>query len=227
MRIFCDFDGTISVKDTTDALLDQFALPEWEAIEAQWQRGEIGSAECMRSQVALLRVNKEDLDAAIDALDIDTSFLTFVNFCTARRIPLTVISDGIDYVITRILSRYHLGYLPVIANHLVMKSDGRYTLTTPHMNPACTLASGVCKCAKLSAQSAQHSIVFVGDGPSDFCAAGAADWVFAKARLATYCNEHSIAFTPYQHFDDVTRAMQNALRITAKRTEINDHSHAA
>jgi hypothetical protein len=52
--ILCDFDGTISVEDITDALLVRFAKPGWEDIEQAWKRGEIGSRECMARQIALL-----------------------------------------------------------------------------------------------------------------------------------------------------------------------------
>ncbi|MEZ4537363.1 MAG: hypothetical protein R3D26_20540 [Cyanobacteriota/Melainabacteria group bacterium] len=45
LEIFCDFDGTITVGDTVDLLLEKLALPEWEALEL-WQKGEISSGEC-------------------------------------------------------------------------------------------------------------------------------------------------------------------------------------
>lgn len=42
-HILCDFDGTISLNDTTDHLLETFALDGWQAIEQQWEQGLIGS----------------------------------------------------------------------------------------------------------------------------------------------------------------------------------------
>ena len=43
-----DFDGTISVLDVTDSLLQRFGQPGWQELEDQWERGEIGSRECMK-----------------------------------------------------------------------------------------------------------------------------------------------------------------------------------
>ena len=62
MQVFCDFDGTISLSDTTDVILSRFARPEWELIEEEWKRGAIGSAECMAQQIALIEASPEALD---------------------------------------------------------------------------------------------------------------------------------------------------------------------
>ena len=40
--ILCDFDGTISVEDVIDALLDRFGRPGWEVLEQDWRAGRIG-----------------------------------------------------------------------------------------------------------------------------------------------------------------------------------------
>lgn len=205
MQIFCDFDGTISLKDTTDEILNKFALPEWEFLEASWKNGEIGSAECMRGQIALIRASKEDLDAELDSQPIDQSFVEFVRYFEASGTPITIISDGVDYFIKRILGRHGLAHLPVIANHLSINSGGTYSLSCPHSNPSCSNASGVCKCSKL----AQHNekIIFVGDGRSDFCATTEADILFAKHTLAIYCEQRDIDYILYQNFADVQAAL--------------------
>src|SRR5580765_7417688 len=52
--ILCDFDGTIALDDTTDTLLERFARPGWQVLEADWRQGRIGSHDCMAGQVALL-----------------------------------------------------------------------------------------------------------------------------------------------------------------------------
>ena len=43
LSISCDFDGTITRSDTVDAILEQFALPQWTDVEAEWAAGKIGS----------------------------------------------------------------------------------------------------------------------------------------------------------------------------------------
>ena len=40
MLFIIDFDGTVAPTDTVDALLEQFADPEWRNIEEQWVSGQ-------------------------------------------------------------------------------------------------------------------------------------------------------------------------------------------
>ena len=208
MQVFCDFDGTISVQDVTDFILTRFADPEWQEVEKLWSQGTIGSAECMQRQVAMIRANHRCLDVALDAVDIDPSFREFAEFCRSRHIKLTVVSDGVDYFIHRILARYRLSPLPIIANHLEISGDNgdtRYRLVLPFRRTSCESGAGVCKCRCVGAATGPR--VYVGDGRSDFCVANKPEVVFAKGNLAAFCKQKSFAFVPYRRFDDVARAL--------------------
>ena len=46
-NVLCDFDGTISVEDVIDSLLDRYGRPGWERLEKDWREGLIGSRACM------------------------------------------------------------------------------------------------------------------------------------------------------------------------------------
>src|SRR5580698_927831 len=118
-RIYCDFDGTIATSDVTDVLLEAFAAPGWRDIEAQWRAGLIGSADCMARQVALLHCSRPAFDRLLGAIEIDAGFPGFVAFCRRHDIVLTIVSDGLDYVVARNLARAGLDALPVAANRLM------------------------------------------------------------------------------------------------------------
>ena len=210
MQIFCDFDGTISSQDATDFILSRFADFEWQQIEEQWRAGAIGSAQCMRKQIALIRARRQELDAALDEIEIDSAFPSFVNFCRSQNLSPSVISDGADYFIQRILGRHRLPPLRVIANRLIIETHGSqtaYRLATPHAHAACASAAGVCKCRLVYARA--DVCVYIGDGRSDFCVANLPDLVFAKGVLAEFCVRHEIPFIPFQGFSDVTAALQD------------------
>ena len=66
VRVFVDFDGTISLEDTTDVILERFADPEWRTVEAEWLAARIGSRECLARQIDLVRASREDLQTVID-----------------------------------------------------------------------------------------------------------------------------------------------------------------
>lgn len=201
--ILCDFDGTIAVEDITDALLERFARPGWEALERAWQAGEIGSRECMAGQVALLDVSRAELDACLEEMRIDPAFPAFVAAAHRAGLPVRVVSDGLDHAIRTILARHGLDALPVQANRLVADGARRWRLEFPFADADCRKASGMCKCASaVRAHNTHQRVLLVGDGASDFCAAGEADFVFAKHRLIEHCRHAGIPHVAIVGFAD-------------------------
>lgn len=202
MQVFCDFDGTISTVDTTDYILSRLARPDWEALEAEWLAGRIDAAACMRGQVALIAGDDAALDAALDAVEVDPGFAAFAAWCASESVPLTVVSDGVDYFIRRVLQRHGLGDLPIISNRLAGEAGAR-RLEQPFQREGCAAGAGVCKCQATAAHGKDLTI-YVGDGRSDFCVSGRADVLFAKGALADYATARGQAHHQFTTFHDVT-----------------------
>ncbi|MDR1039202.1 MAG: MtnX-like HAD-IB family phosphatase [Deltaproteobacteria bacterium] len=194
--IICDFDGTATPVDTTDLILARFALPQWEEVEAQWTSGQITSRECMCRQIAMLRTDKESLNSLIDEIPLADGFVEFVHFAGQNDLRPHIVSDGIDYVIRRILSKHGLSEIPVTANRLMMTEHG-FELEFPHCRPLC--GYGLCKCDV--AEKSGCRIILIGDGRSDFCLSDRADLVMARRGkpLESHCREQG---RPYKTFDD-------------------------
>ena len=57
MLFVVDFDGTLSVRDTVDAMLEQFADPSWEEIEQEWLDGHITAVQCMQKQLHMVKAD--------------------------------------------------------------------------------------------------------------------------------------------------------------------------
>lgn len=211
----CDFDGTISLVDVTDSLLERFGRPGWRELEADWDSGRIGSRECMKGQIALLDMDEAELMAHLDTIAIDPHFPAFVAAAEKAGQLVQVISDGLDRTIRHVLARHGLGHLPVIANHLVQTGPRSWKLQSPYASPACVRASGNCKCERLAEQRArQKQVLYVGDGASDFCVSGKADFVLAKARLIGYCRDHQLPHAPFTNFREAL-ALHRDLTATA------------
>lgn len=201
--VLCDFDGTIAVEDVTDALLKRFALPGWERLEQDWCDGRIGSRQCMVGQVALLDAERGELDSLIDKTSIDPDFPAFVEAARRLRVPLCVVSDGLDYAIARILARHDLGQLPIIANRLVATGMRRWRMQSPHALAHCRSNSGTCKCSCVDRQRrGRRRVLLIGDGRSDVCAAESADLVFAKSHLLDHCRMAGIEHRAIENFRD-------------------------
>jgi 2,3-diketo-5-methylthio-1-phosphopentane phosphatase len=217
--ILCDFDGTISVEDITDSLLERFGRPGWQDIEQAWRRGEIGSHDCMAQQVGLLEATRADIDAHLDTLSIDRAFVHFAAAAREAGVPLTIVSDGLDYAIRRILGHYGLRDLPVIANRLQAVGDKGWRLDFPHGKTGCR--SGNCKCSCAGrARVERKRVLLIGDGASDFCVAGEVDLVFAKHRLIEHCRAAAIPYVPITSFADALDLLP-----TLVKGEITAHDH--
>lgn len=204
--ILCDFDGTIGVEDVTDTLLENFGQPGWQDAEQRWMRGEIGSAQCLSEQIALLDMSRSQLEACLERITVDAGFAGFVRQAQASAIPIAIVSDGLDIAIHHILQRQRLPALPVFANRLVQTAERRWRIDFPHRHPQCLQASGNCKC-QFTQRLAPQRLLVIGDGLSDFCVASRADHVFARARLIAECRRASLPFTPFDRFPQLPAAL--------------------
>jgi 2,3-diketo-5-methylthio-1-phosphopentane phosphatase len=202
--VSCDFDGTITTTDTVNALLTQFAEPEWLAIEDDWCAGKFGSRECLARQTKLLRIEPDRLDAFIDDVDVDPDVKGFFDDCLKMGIPVSVVSDGYDWAVRRVLSRMGIRGVPIVANRLVHLGEDRWAVLFPHTAQNC--GSGVCKCA---AANAQAQMIHIGDGRSDFCVSDLADIVFAKGSLLKNRTERGLHSVPFERFDEIRALLPN------------------
>ena len=194
----CDFDGTLTLNDTVDAILEAFAEPEWTEVEAEWAAGRIGSRDCLRRQTALLRVTQQDLTAFIDDIAVDADAAGFFADCGRLGLPVQVVSDGFDWVVRRVLARIGVRHTPIIANHLTAVGEDRWLLQFPHSAPQC--GSGVCKCAVVKSA---RNVVHIGDGRSDACVADVADLVFAKGWLLEQRQQRGLPAIGFENFAEV------------------------
>uniref|UniRef100_UPI003CFD9910 MtnX-like HAD-IB family phosphatase n=1 Tax=Alcaligenes faecalis TaxID=511 RepID=UPI003CFD9910 len=218
-RIQCDFDGTISLQDVADTLLNRHGMPGWQELEEAWERGEIGSHDCMCGQVALLDMSVAELHSCLDEVGIDPFFAQFVAVTKRLGVPLQIVSDGLDYAIHYLLGREGLRGLPVLANCLEVQGPRRWRLDTPWHRLDC--ASANCKCGHLSQAHAQSQrVLYIGDGSSDFCVAAKADFVLAKGRLQDYCQERGIAHAPFEGFSQAIALLPSLLHTPDLRSMV-------
>lgn len=192
-----DFDGTICPIDTTDFLLERFALPEWQAIEARWQAGDISSRACLAAQVNLIRASEAEVRDALANIAIDPDVAAFVAAARGLGATVSVVSDGFDVAIHPLLAAAGLE-LPVTCNQMQPLGEDRWAASFSNGSEGC--GSGTCKCA---ATAGAQPLVLVGDGRSDFCLARRADFVFAKGRLAEFCAEESLPHLAITGFADI------------------------
>lgn len=202
--ILCDFDGTISLRDTAYVLVNQFTSGDWETIDQDFREGKIGSKEAY-SQIAKILTGEEAavLHFVQNHSDIDPSFPIFYQYCREKGLDIKIVSDGLDFYIRKILEIHHLSEIPYYANHLRFAEGERMEISFPHSEEECGLC-GTCKKKLIQIHRNEYdSIFFVGNGLSDRCAAKEADFVFAKDSLYTYCAEQGITCHFFKDFLEI------------------------
>ncbi len=203
--IYCDFDGTITKEDSVNKFLEMYA-PNWMDSEKLWVEGKISSRENAIIQVGLLNnVSQKQLDDYINSIEIDDYFLDFVDFVKTHNIKLTILSDGFDLFIQKVLARYNLD-IPYYANKLIY-DNGKFSIEFPYYNENCDKSAGMCKCAKVK----EESFCYIGDGISDLCIAKKADILFASKNLCQYCNKNRIKHINFKSFCDILKVLDKRL----------------
>jgi 2-hydroxy-3-keto-5-methylthiopentenyl-1-phosphate phosphatase len=210
IRIFTDFDGTVTRGDVGDALFERFGGDTSVKAVEEYREGSLSAVGCFQAECAACgEVDERQFDAFLESRTIDDTFPEFVRWCRDRGYPLMILSDGMDAYIARILSRHGLAGVEVRANHLDLTpapSPGAVTFVPsfPYTDEECDR----CACCKrnqmLTASADEDIIVYIGEGYSDRCPAGYADLVFAKDDLLRWCRENSVGCYEYTSFRDVS-----------------------
>jgi len=217
VKIFVDFDGTITTHDVGNLLFREFGGAACDAFIADYHDEKISAQECFRREAAAAgSFLPADLDALLDRQTIDPGFKDFVDFCRLRGIEFHVVSDGLDYYIDRVLRAHGIQDVSYVANVLSLESagaDGKKSLSLsfPHSDSVCDR----CACCKrnfmLTHSGDDDIIVFIGEGYSDRCPVQYADIVFAKKDLQHFCQRENISYYLYASFHDVTKRLTELL----------------
>jgi len=205
--VFCDFDGTITAKDTIDAMYDAFGPPDWPAVAKDLYRKGLRSRQIIKRMLGMLDCTRDQIVQLLQTLPIREGFVTFREFCRRNDYELVIMSEGIELSVQTVLHERGIDDLQYFGNILVRDDAGRWTTENPHLHPDCT-DCGNCKSAHLLERKVRgEAVVYVGDGPTDRCPASVADLVFATGYLADFCQRKSIPFLRFETFHDVTREM--------------------
>jgi 2-hydroxy-3-keto-5-methylthiopentenyl-1-phosphate phosphatase len=207
VKIFCDFDGTITLKDLGDEIFKVFGL--FEPYHTQLVNGEINIKQYWNLMVPTLgKTPESSIEKLAMNTDIDPYFEKFLNLCKDNNYDAYIVSDGFSSYIHPILKKLNADNLPVFCNYINFSNT-----PTPYFSGAsesCTCLCASCKRNVVLNHSKDEDIlVFIGDGYSDFCAAEHCDIIFAKKNLAAYCTKNRIPFYNFKTFFDIIKIFDN------------------
>jgi 2-hydroxy-3-keto-5-methylthiopentenyl-1-phosphate phosphatase len=217
IKIFSDFDGTITIKDVGDTMFETFGGKQCLDFIELYREERISAVKCFQLECeACGSVDKKELDDFLDSQVIDESYLEFVIFCNEHGFSHSILSDGMDYYIQRILDNNSVGNVPFYSNKLEFipienSKRVRFKPSFPYTDEVCDR----CACCKrniiLTMSSDEDVIIYIGEGYSDRCPARYADIVFAKDELLRYCQQENISFFEYKSFGDIQRRIMTLL----------------
>ena len=214
LAVLVDFDGTITMQDIGDVVIETFAREDWRPVSDQFKRGEISLRELWSAEVSYLRAEDNDAmrEYARDVARVRPGFHEFVNYCREHAISIEVASSGIRFYIDAVLEKAGVTGLPIASPSHAFDAQGRGLVTFENSLRDCGITA-MCKCERVWQQRRLgRTVLFVGDGSSDYCAALQADHVVARHRLADYCTRENVPFTPFEHFDEVRAFVEGLVR---------------
>ena len=215
--VLCDFDDTTAVENVAELLLEHFSEDSaWRQLRQQSRDKTISLREYQERAFRNTNASREAMKSRVAAkATLRPYFKELWHYCRGQRIPLAIVTVGLDFYVEALLEREGLGEVPRYTVRTNFTPDG-ITYEYPYPWDGSGASSmevcrqwGTCKCSIVSKyKRLGHSILYVGDGRSDFCPASISDHVFARSHLAGLCRDNKVLYTEFNDFQDVIRHVE-------------------
>ncbi len=208
-EIFCDFDGTLTNKDTLVVLLNRYTSSDWYAIEERALSGEIDERDCLRSELALLSAPDDQLMQTLEEeIRPADGLKELVQLVREENWRMQVLSGGLIRFSGSLWRKWGYGDIPLYANDHDRDDDGSIRVI-PAITPRIKNLCNHCKRWHLEEAIKRGSkVVYIGDGLTDFCPAEAAHVRYAKGTLLKYLQENSLDVTPFDSLLEVVEDLR-------------------
>jgi 2-hydroxy-3-keto-5-methylthiopentenyl-1-phosphate phosphatase len=197
VKVVLDWDGTVTQVDGLHLVLEAFGDARiYDEAETRLGR-DLMLHEVIAYEFRSVRAPLEEVVAwVLENVRVRDGFADF-----AREHDPLIVSSGFHELIDPVLEREGVE-LQVRANRLDPRPDGWRALF--RNEEPCPVCGEPCKRADVAGLD---GFAYVGDGFSDRCVALAASRVFARDGLADYLTARSVAFEPFDDFDDLAEAL--------------------
>ncbi len=185
LAVLCDFDGTITLTDTFAYILKKYAQGDWQQYDGQYERGELRLQDVVKKQGMMIKTPEMVLIAEMErVIGFRPNFDKLITYCRTNKIPIAVVSAGLDFVINHLLRMKGWNHLvKLYAAKTETAPDGiRLTFPRLHDKTSLDLKDDLVRFY----HSRGRRVAYVGDGLWDLPALKLADFPFAVkgSRLA-------------------------------------------
>ncbi|MGM0844887.1 MAG: 2-hydroxy-3-keto-5-methylthiopentenyl-1-phosphate phosphatase [Bacillota bacterium] len=206
MKIYCDFDGTITTTDNIISLMKQFAPPAWTSIKNEILAQKKSIKEGVSEMFCLLPSSSREelIRYLLETHQLRPGFKDFIEWCNPNNIDLKIVSGGIDFFVEPILE----GIVPdeTIYCNSADFSEETIKITWPYpCDEHCRNDCGCCKTSIIRKHTNKGDyIIVIGDSITDLEGAKMADLVLACDEfLAAKCEELGLNYCFFNTFGEV------------------------
>jgi 2-hydroxy-3-keto-5-methylthiopentenyl-1-phosphate phosphatase len=228
-QVFFDFDNTITDFDVLDGIIERFSVNrDWVAYEEAWEKGKIGSRQCLEGQLRSIRVTRPQLHDYLKTVSIDAAFGKLLALLRRNGVEPVIVSDSFTQIIRYILDHNGISGITVHANGLRMHGDCLQP-SFPHAGTEC-MRCGHCKTETLArAEFAGKRAVYIGDGLSDLCPARRSYLVFAKrgCSLQRHLLETGGQCMPFDELSDIYNYFKEYIDETDSPRRLHERARPA
>jgi 2-hydroxy-3-keto-5-methylthiopentenyl-1-phosphate phosphatase len=202
----CDFDGTVTKKDTSFFLLDAFAQGDWRRLLREYKEHKISVGEFNTKAFAMVKADKPTLLEALKGkVEVRAGFHELVNYCLKKDFRLVIVSNGLDFYIKAVLRDLALKNIEMHAAQASFYPEG---MEVQYVGPDGKRLDDDFKEEYVkSFLKLGYRVIYVGNGDSDIAPAKYAHHIFATGELMAYCRDNNLDCKPFENFLDVVREL--------------------
>jgi 2,3-diketo-5-methylthio-1-phosphopentane phosphatase len=205
--VLCDFDGTITLIDTAEYILDHHASGDWRAVERLLEEGQVTIEQSMGLQFEMISLSRDAIVAELDRVVLPRPGLDdIITGCISLGSKFAITSAGMDFYIRHFMAASGWGSVEIVAP-AVTDEGGSVRFRFPPLT--CPEARNFKEDRVLRERAAGQRVVYIGDGTSDRWAALSADLAFAVrgSRLDSLLDQEGKEHRTFTDLGEVASAL--------------------
>jgi 2-hydroxy-3-keto-5-methylthiopentenyl-1-phosphate phosphatase len=196
--VCCDFDGTITVRETFVAMLERFSPQQAATIIPELYAQRLTLREGVRKMIeAIPSANYPDIIESAKTEAIRPGLEELLDFLDNQNVPFVVVSGGLRGMVETTLGSLVHRVKDIYA--MEIDTCGEFLQPYSEFEGATEIVEKV----KVVSQYQVEEWVAIGDSITDLNMAMAAPLVFARSRLCQYLDDRQKSYIPYDNFLDV------------------------
>jgi 2-hydroxy-3-keto-5-methylthiopentenyl-1-phosphate phosphatase len=190
-------------------LLDKFADGDWRQLWRRYETGEITVGVLNSSAFSMVKADKQtQLDFMFKSgkAKMRPGFKELLSYCSRQGFYFIIVSNGLGFYIEAILEDAGIKNIEVFAAKSQFDAEG---MRVQYIGPDGSLMKDGFKEAYTELlEKKGYSVIYVGNGTSDFYPARRASHAFATGDLLKRCRKENLKCQPFHDLNDVVRGLE-------------------